>query len=72
MSDYCNVDFYGTDAQGRPIQIFRVDGHKMKEMYGKLSLDDFFQIQLMLLERLERIVFPMCSQRAGHRVGTLL
>jgi hypothetical protein len=63
------VNYYGVDKKGRPIEIVKPSGPKLKIIYDTLTFDEFFEMQLMMYERIERIVLPLCSQKAGKKVG---
>ena len=65
------MKFYGTDKQGRPIHILMLNGPAMKMMYDKLSLDEWFDMQLIMMERVERIVLPLCSKKFNIPVGKI-
>ena len=65
------MKFYGTDKNGRPIHIFMLNGPAIKHMYDNLSIDQCFDMNLMLMERVERIVLPMCSERSGRKIGKI-
>ena len=66
-----NSKFYGCDKQGRPIHILMINGPNLKKVYDKLTLDEYFEMQLMMMERVERIVLPLCSQKAGVKIGII-
>ena len=69
MSSSIKAKFYGVDKEGRPIQIFMANGPGFKRIYENLSEEEHFQVILMIYERLERVVLPLCSQKAGKKVG---
>jgi hypothetical protein len=65
------MEFYGVDKEGRPIQIIMSNGPGFKQLYENLSENELFELQLMMYERFERVVLPLCSQKAGKKVGKL-
>ena len=60
--------FYGTDSAGRPIRISKAPKMDIKDIFEKLSLQEWLDIQIMTLERTQNIILPACSRKHGHVV----
>lgn len=63
MFDKVEYNFYGTDKEGRPVRITKVPPSDLKEIFDQCELDDWLDLQVMIMERVEKIVFRMCSEK---------
>lgn len=64
--------FYGNDAEGRPIIVVKLNGQKVKKFYTEHTIAQTVDIMVMIYERIERIVLPMCTKKFGKLVGKRL
>eukprot|EP01016_Furgasonia_blochmanni_P002439 TRINITY_DN10956_c0_g1_i2.p1 TRINITY_DN10956_c0_g1~~TRINITY_DN10956_c0_g1_i2.p1 ORF type:complete len:484 (+),score=114.66 TRINITY_DN10956_c0_g1_i2:3-1454(+) len=64
--------FYKTDKAGRPIYIERIGLLDIQKIYQVTSEERLLKHYIQTLEELVNKIFPICSQAAGERVGTLL
>lgn len=60
--------FYGTDREGRPIRISKAPKMDIKDIFDKLTLQEWLDIQIMTLERIQNIILPACTRKHGHVV----
>lgn len=63
------MKFYGNDKDGRPILILRCYGPDVKKFYEDFSPERIIEICIMIYERIERIILPMCSKKFNKVVG---
>ena len=54
---------------GRPIIISKFNTRQLRRFYEQHSVDRLIDMYVMFYERVERIVLPMCSKKAGKLVG---
>lgn len=67
--DKIEYNFYGTDKDGRPIRITRTPSGDLKEIFDKYTMEEWLDLQVMVMERVEKIIFPICSQKVNKPVS---
>ena len=69
---FVKMGFYGLDSQGRPIRVIRppsLDPQILAERYDEQTR---FLYGLQNIERIQNIIFPLCSRKAGRYIEGMI